>query len=299
MRLGQLSRKLQVKTADIIEVLQTKFEVSISNHPNSKVPDELISQLESYFTVEPIQPMPVEESTSPTSLTESLTEDQPTEIEEPSSSKDLKPEAEEVTEQPEELAPMETETTEEETLNEEEELNIVDGVIKAPKIEVAGIKVVGKIDLPEKKVELEETAESNDEVSISSEEQNTDSPDKPIGESESENNQTKETPSPAQRKKEVTPKPSQRKKKSKRPEKIVLTPEEERRIKLKEAQKQKLAAQKAKKEKRRETYSQEVKSTKPTSSVQKKKKKTEQRKSAPKKKKPTSLWGKFLYWLND
>ncbi|MDG0973525.1 MAG: hypothetical protein P8O07_05135 [Crocinitomicaceae bacterium] len=171
------------------------------------------------------------------------------------------------------------------------DLNIVDGIIKAPKVEVAGIKVVGKIELPEKKNEVieDENTEVNAEQSEPSSNEETDNlvtvPNEPKEVLKNANKRTSDR------------KRSERKSRTKRVEKQLLTPEEERRIQLKEAQKKKIAEQQAKKEQRRKTYNEDMKSVQKTVSSGKKKKTAS---SKPQKKsKPTSLWGIFLHWLND
>ena len=43
-------------------------------------------------------------------------------------------------------------------------MNEIDGVIRAPKVKLEGIKVVGKIDLPEPKIKEPENKEDEDKV---------------------------------------------------------------------------------------------------------------------------------------
>ena len=50
----------------------------------------------------------------------------------------------------------------EESSEETVQLNIQDGVIRAPKVEIEGVKVIGKIDLPEKPVAVENTEENEE-----------------------------------------------------------------------------------------------------------------------------------------
>jgi len=320
MRLGQLSRKLQVKTADLLHVIETKFEITLSNHPNSKVPEELVPELEEIFKrVIPIDEKEEETETIESSeeLVELINTSEETESIEETIEPVIEDEVEievevevEVEVEQEQEAPSTTESLD--TLEEKEviiadeaDLNIVDGIIKAPKIEAKGIKIVGKIDLPEKKIAIEEVIEPSEDEVIESKpdaEDGTQLEQETVHETtdESSISAPKQELPPLEKKEFSSPKPVRKKSRPRRTEKIILTPEEERRIKLKEAQKLKLEAQKAKKEKRRETYNEDVKSTTKSSSSQKKKKKIAlEQKNAPQKEKPTSLWGRFIYWLND
>lgn len=287
MRLGQLSRKLQVKTAEIIDFLQSEYDVVINNHPNSKVPEELLALLEDHFKKDIVLESAAE-------LENAIIEEHEVVLDVP---KTETPNDSEIQESPlEELEKVviieNSPNYNNDIVEDEAELNIIDGVIKAPKIEFAGVKVVGKIELPEKTIEAP-TDTLIEEVSPID-------PNNDIENSEEQVNAEPITPEQVEKKRKSRPSKtsqSERKDRHRRNDQPLLTPEEQRRIKLKEAQKQKLEAQKAKKENRRETYSQELKPAKNNSSSQKKKKIISNK--TPKKQKPTSLWGRFIYWLND
>ena len=51
MRLGQLARKLEVKSADIVSYLASEHKAEISAHPNSKVDDKLVPAVSQHFKV--------------------------------------------------------------------------------------------------------------------------------------------------------------------------------------------------------------------------------------------------------
>jgi len=113
MRLGQLARQLDVKPEKIISYLEKEKQLTIKSHPNSKVEDELIDELTAHF----------------------------------------KPAAEEV--EVEEAAKVITETvpTKEETIVEEEamaEVKEPEHIETAKPEPVQELKIVGKIDLPDK-----------------------------------------------------------------------------------------------------------------------------------------------------
>lgn len=291
MRLGQLSRKLQVKTAEIIDVLQSNFDIVITNHPNSKVPEEVVHELEKLLH-QSGSASEVKEAMTSTVDSDPVHQEATASIKKETSPEgELEPKLIEDANIPEQEDITVKEDNPVEDILTDADLNIVDGIIKAPKVEVAGIKVVGKIELPEKKNDVIE--DENSEVNIEQSETSSD---------EETDNQVTVTIIPKElgkspNKRTSHRKPGERKSRPKRVEKLLLTPDEERRIQLKEAQKKKIAEQQAKKEQRRKTYNEEMKSVQKTVSSGKKKKTTS---SKPQKKyKPTSLWGKFLHWLND
>lgn len=116
MRLGQLARQLDVKTDDIVKFLEKEKSVNIKSHPNSKVEDDLIEDISNHF-----KPEPVEDSKDIAETVEEKIEEQPKE----------------------EVIEAKKVDTEEIPANPEH--------IETPKTELDGPKVVGKIDLPNKK----------------------------------------------------------------------------------------------------------------------------------------------------
>ncbi len=110
MRLGQLSRKLEVKPEKIVSFLAKEKGLEIGSHPNTKVDDVLVDELSAHFA-------PV------------------IEVEEP-------------------VIEVETKAIEPEVIVEEEEiaepLPVVEH-IQTPKTEIIEPKIIGKIDLPNKK----------------------------------------------------------------------------------------------------------------------------------------------------
>jgi len=122
MRLGQLSRKLSVRTGDIVEFL-SKNSIQIDNDSNARLDDEYVTLIVRHFAsgLSTEQSIDVgQESDSPEKdLVEAL------EVSSPSPDESI-----EIPQQQEEAQ---------------------DTVIKAPKIELSGLKILGKIDLPERK----------------------------------------------------------------------------------------------------------------------------------------------------
>lgn len=138
MRLGQLARQLEVPAQHIIEFLKGEG-ISISEHPNSKFPEEYEKKVLQHFGA-------------------SISEEVAPEPEVP---------AMEVEEQPEKAIEEDPPITKAEPVVGAEPTPIIEEaaapeepeVIKAPKIELPGLKVVGKIELPQPKQKVEVASE--------------------------------------------------------------------------------------------------------------------------------------------
>lgn len=111
MRLGQLARQLEIKTEKIVSFLETEKGITIKSHPNSKIEDDLIDIVINHF-----KPAVIEE----------VVEDTPIEV---------------------------NEGTKVEKVIEEEiiEPAVEPEHIETPKTTVTEPKIIGKIDLPNKK----------------------------------------------------------------------------------------------------------------------------------------------------
>ncbi|MDB4834962.1 translation initiation factor IF-2 N-terminal domain-containing protein [Cyclobacteriaceae bacterium] len=174
MRLGQLARKLKKDPNDILKYLESKG-LEVDNSPNFKIDEtiaqELIDQSEAEVVQEDPVPAVVEVETSETEEVPVIENDP---IEEIAAVPEVEKEevVEEAVEEVIESELVEKELTEEtqeedeEGLDPENEYAFVEdkkGVIRAPKVTLEGIKVVGKIDLPESK-KVEEEPEVEKEV---------------------------------------------------------------------------------------------------------------------------------------
>jgi hypothetical protein len=282
MRLGQLSRKINIKTSDIIDYLNAAHRIEINNHPNSKIPEEYLELIDKHFGVNSNgngfeEVREIETSENETILPQEVIEETV-----------IDSKTEEIIETKIELE----ETSLPQTKSEEEELDliIVDGVIKAPKIELTGPKVVGKIDLPQPKADEVVNEETNESEAPTSEEVTTIEPEISIQIKPERQPRTRNDRQPRDRKniKRQSPPP--------------LTPDEERKLKLKEAQRQKIEAKQSQKAKRRERYHEGSKAKLKTQKSSELKKKNSSKSGKPKRKNneaPKSLWGKFIYWLNN
>lgn len=166
MRLGQVKRTYNIETSKIVTFLKDNG-VEISNHPNSKLTEE---QLE--LVLDNLKPKveviaePITEQNINTNEVKEVTinkEDTKVKVETPKEIVKEEPQIGEVIEIKKEAPKKKTVELETEDENIE--------VIRAPKQKVEGLKVLGKIDLPEPKVKPEDKIEEK----ISENEDNTSS----------------------------------------------------------------------------------------------------------------------------
>ena len=160
MRLRQLARKLEVNPDKIVNLL-TESGHSLTNEANGKLTAEQVVIVETHFgnTDELNEPLEeVKEEITDTEVTTEIVEETPAEIEIP-----LGPPTDVTSQVSEAIEPVEETTTQPEPTgrifkaieDEEEDPNVE--LIKAPKIELEGLKVVGKIELPEPKPKKEKS----------------------------------------------------------------------------------------------------------------------------------------------
>ena len=164
MRLGQIKRSYGIEPSKVVNFLKKK-EIDISKHPNSKVTEEQLEWILEAFKEEIVLENEVKQESVDTVeeevveevIKDSITVEQKKE-----------PKIGEVIELPTSSTKTLTKKHDLISTNEEEE-NIE--VIRAPKVEIEGVKVLGKIDLPEpkkieKKEEVEEEKVIQEEVEI-------------------------------------------------------------------------------------------------------------------------------------
>jgi hypothetical protein len=303
MRLGQLARKLNVKPKDIVSFVQLSLNKEIKEHPNAKVPDELLEDIEQFFvsnddkekTQQEIPHSNSEEQNNDVEKTAEVKESTELEKQNNKAASNLTSTEPETEENPiktdNEKIPASNDIpllTDEDPESEAVEINLVDGIIKAPKVEVPGIKVVGKIDLPEEKKEQEEEEEldvSNENIepntSISEDTGNTEAPN-------AANNKTKQ----------AYPK---KKRKRKKPNSLSFE-EREKQEKERYEKLQKAKKEREKKKKRKHYETQVLAKQKQVQQKNTKKKKKHSPSKAQirqeQRPEPKTLWGKFLRWLN-
>jgi len=161
MRLGQIARKLNQDTKTLVAFLETEG-VEILDSLNSKISDEHVTLLTRKFDTNVIeqesidekviinndeQPEVLESNTVESSLTEEVIEPETAEENKTSSA------SEPFTVSPEDTSNNSSDNNEESLAIPSDDdyiVNEIDGVIRAPKVHLDGIKVVGKIELPEK-----------------------------------------------------------------------------------------------------------------------------------------------------
>lgn len=229
MRLGQLSRKLGIHTSKIIDFLASK-DIVINEDSNTRIEDEYVTWITQKYAPQLMAEVSntlSEEKIEPTIHTPFVEEVVPTEEQ---------PVAVEAPPLPE--------------------------LIKAPKIELSGLKVLGKIEIPEKKKPA--TTREQSEPTIS--------------------DTTSITERKKNARKEFTPRPQ------KNP--VALQREREER----EAERKRKEKLQREKEKKTYNYLSRVKTQAP---VKKSHYMKEQIEEAPTitQDVPKSLWGKFLRWL--
>ncbi|WMN07460.1 hypothetical protein QYS48_28825 [Marivirga arenosa] len=277
MRLAQAARKLSMTTEEIVDFLQLRG-IEIEKDSNTKLSAESIQVLYKYFEIEEEEPVEKVEVQPDEIQDEQADANIPTEEEaevneEIVSEKLGQEESNEIAEPQQEEKVEEVQASEKksfktvgELLESEDETTDEDLVIKAPKVELKGLNVVGKIDLPEPKPK---------------EEKQEDKPDK-LQPRVKKNYQKGNNKKSRRNRKELTPAQIRQK-------------EEER-----EERKRK-RIEKEKKKKREEFYKENI--LKPKQEEQKKKTKKKkikvvEQKIQPNQPKPKTVLGKFWRWLN-
>ena len=163
MRLGQLSRKVNVKPNEILNYLKLEFDVELGTHLNTKVEDALVEKVVAKFNPTP-EPSKSEENVAP------IVEETPSEViestphETPATEDTISGENDSDTDE------QEAEPVTEFEVHEEVDASVIANapLIKAEKVELSGPKVVGKIELPpplsEQMVEIDGVMISKEEL---------------------------------------------------------------------------------------------------------------------------------------
>lgn len=168
MRLAQIARKVNKKPNEILEFIESSFNVKLEEDLNLKLSDEHESAIIAEFMPEEPEVEKVQETTSTKESSEpEITDSEQEEVieEEP-----LEESTTSTTEVTDEVNAEETEQSDEEAVETdadpfiEREVDPDAELIKAPKVALEGIKVVGKIDLPKTKQELAEEYDPNVEI---------------------------------------------------------------------------------------------------------------------------------------
>lgn len=173
MRLGQLSRQLKIETKDIVKFLG-KEKIEVEDNPNTKLDESQINLVEAHFQVEEEK---IEDKPEPAFQSILDAEHQPQNKE----NNNIETEKEEkVSELPKKIDLSKFETKKSQTSKEKnffpaedpkEEEIVKAELLPTEKIQLGGIKVVGKIDLPEKP-KKEETKEQSQEEQLEKDSKN-------------------------------------------------------------------------------------------------------------------------------
>ena len=249
MRLAQLARKLVIRPTVIVEFL-IEHNIQIEDGSNTRLEDDHVALIMQKF--------------APARAAEIAAE---LVIEKEVELKDIPPE-----EKVEVIA--HSAVIESIPFSSEESLSEKTEVIKAPKIELSGLKVLGKIELPEPKKKEAEPIDDQSQV------------DQPIP-VEVEKKPRAENRKPYTNRKET----SNQQRLGKNP--IAI----ERERNALEAEKKKSAQLKHEKEKRTQHYLSKMKVVAPTKSVKLIKEEVEE--LTPMAPVPKTVWGKFMKWLNS
>lgn len=279
MRLGQLSRKIGVQPSRISAFLEGE-NYTLEAGSNSKLTEEQELLVKTHFEyaeeeVAPAIDIPIVEEKVPETNTETIKEIQSTEQVEEETATIVNVLNEEIIETEvvevvNDDIPLETELT-------DNDAPVEDEVIRAPKLKLEGLKVVGKIDLPEPKIKEDVTEAADLTESSDAEISSPKTEDKPVRKKINQSRNRK----PQKRTLTLEEKQSREERAKKRRSK-----------QLKEKQKQLKAAH----------YESKMRERKPVSSKKNKRKSSKgeteeyiQKVDFPA---PKTLFGKFMRWLN-
>jgi hypothetical protein len=247
MRLGQLARKLALRPSQIVDYLSSQ-RIYLEEGSNARIEDDRVVDIVNHF--------------APARLQEVVT--------------NLKTEAEEsavpVVEVVEEVIKQEIKEEVPLTLSNTDTQAEKPEVIKAPKVELSGLKVLGKIELPESKKKIVQPQTEDEGTSALDEKRKPRpvkrEPSKPAREAAT--HQAWRNPIAQQREREA-----------------------------REAEAKKAAAAEREKERRRENYLKKVKVGQPTKAMKLMDEPTEQLSERQLEEIPTGWWGRFKKWLNN
>lgn len=234
MRLAQLARKLSVRPSEIVDLL-AKENLFLDDGSNAKLNDDVVKKVVLALAPNQLSAIMKEQLAEAEPETESIPENKILEQEQP--------------DDPEPAPATEVNTPEE--------------IIRAPKVELAGLKVLGKIDLPpaRKQEETKTVAEGAE----------------PISKREQRERRTKQP-------------------RTDKPWRNPLALQREREARENEDKKQ--AAEKREKERKRQYYLERVKPVKPVKAMRAYEEPEQEQEQITPEPKPKTWWGRFLKWLN-
>lgn len=245
MRLGQLARKLAIRPSQIVDFLANR-QIFLEEGSNAKLKDDSVKEIVHHFAPEKLQEIVV----------------------------DLQSEIEPVAKETEPIV-VNIEPVLEETPTEDVILPFLQEekpeVIKASKVELSGLKVLGKIDLPVPKKKEPETSSPEDQ---------------PVPEREERSPRRERKKLQTQINRETV----------QRPWKNPIAQQREKEVR--EQEEKKRAALAREKERKREHYFKKVKVGQPTKAARLYEETIEET-PLQQETQPKTLWGKFIKWLNN
>ena len=261
MRLGQLARKLALRPLQIVDYLAAQ-QITPDEGSNARLSDEVTRRVVLHFAPERLNEiMAVEEKNAEPTVTPAPVQEEPV-----------------ITNKQEEVIAVEA--TPSPVIEAAEEKAEVE-VIKAPKVELSGLKVLGKIELPEPKKKTTPVTESPEGTVVATEGE---AEKIPVTEKKSRRPESKVNTQPRR------DNYSQRSVRNP----IALQREEQAR-KEEERRKEKVEREK---EKRTQYYLQRVKTGQPTKAAKMLSEPTESYSLKEERPTPKTWVGKFLRWLN-
>jgi len=261
MRLGQLSRKLAIRSSEIVAFLATR-NIQIEDGTNTRIEEEHEHLVIQHFAPELLMPQ-----SSPEPVATPVLEMQSTPPDEPVTVvESIVEETPETSMEP----PVEIEVV------KMSEIDKVD-VIKAPKVELKGLKVIGKIELPEPKKKEPPVENSEMPVGVDSLQQ----PPKEVEKKEIERKR---------------PYREDRKKYTERPKRNPIAAQRER--EAREAEERRKAEAIQLKEKRTQYYNTRVKPPAPTKAARLINEEVVRMEDVEHvKAEPKTWWGRFVRWM--
>jgi len=253
MRLGQLARRLALRPSQIVDYLSAQ-NIFSDEGSNARLSDEVTERVILHF--------------APSRLNEILLSDERSIESTPV-----------LVEKPAQIEPVSTPVADEVVMVESSAITVEVSeekpeVIKAPKVELSGLKVLGKIDLPEPKkktIPVSETTEAGNGAEEKIEEK------KPSGKERKDNFQRRDS-------------------QKQRPARNPIA--EQREQKAREEEEKRKAKVERDKEKRTQYYLERVKTGQPTRAMKLVAEPVESYPIQETKPEPKTWWGKFLRWLN-
>jgi len=264
MRLGQLARKLALRPSQIVDYLAAQ-QIFPDEGSNARLSDEVTERVVLHFAPERLNEIMVVEDRMPEPIVV------PASIQEEAVIAKFEEEIIAV-----ETAPSPAAEVIEERSNVE--------VIKAPKVELSGLKVLGKIELPEPKKKTAPVTES---------------PEEPVATIATTEGEAEKIPATENKPRRPEPRVNTQPRRdnyTKRPARNpIAVQREEHARKEEEKRKEKLERDK---EKRTQYYLQRVKTGQPTKAAKMVSEPTESYSLKEEKPAPKTWVGKFLRWLN-